>query len=157
MSIPEPGAAAPRFSLADQHGKKHKLVGFRGKFLVLYFYPKDDTPGCTKEACQFRDMSREFAKRNAAVVGVSGDNVASHAKFAEKFSLPFPLLADEEHALCEELGVWQEKKNFGKTYWGIVRTTFIIDPAGKIAKVFKRVKAEGHDQQVLKWLDENAG
>ncbi len=143
------GDKAPAFSLKNSAGKTVKLSDFKGRRLVLYFYPRDNTPGCTKEACAFRDISSKLQALNAAVVGISTDDVASHEKFAAKFELNFPLLADTENAVAEKYGVWQEKNNYGKKYFGIARTTFVIDEEGRIAKVFKRVKVDGHDDQVL--------
>jgi peroxiredoxin Q/BCP len=152
----QPGKAAPAISLKDQDGNTQSLKDYKGKFVVLYFYPKDDTPGCTTEACQFRDGIADFTKRNAVVLGVSPDDEKSHAKFAGKFSLPFPLLADTERTVCEKYGVWQEKQNYGKTYMGVVRTTYLIGSDGKVAFVWPKVSAKGHDQEVLAKLDELA-
>lgn len=155
---PGVGSPAPNFRLQDQDGAWHTLEQYRGKWVVLYFYPKDNTPGCTKQACSFRDNSSKFAALNTQVLGVSTDSVESHVKFAEKFSLSFPLLSDPDHAVAEKYGVWKEKMNYGKKYMGLVRTTFIIDEAGKIAKVFNSVKVDGHEEKVLKALGEmNAG
>jgi peroxiredoxin Q/BCP len=152
------GDKAPAFSLKNGEGKTVKLSDYKGKRVVLYFYPKDNTPGCTKQACAFRDNSSKFAALNTQVLGVSTDSVESHVKFAEKFSLSFPLLSDPDHAVAEKYGVWKEKMNYGKKYLGLVRTTFIIDEAGKIAKVFNSVKVDGHEEKVLKALGEmNAG
>lgn len=150
----EIGRKAPAFKLTDQHGKPHALADYVGKWVVLYFYPKDDTPGCTKQACQFRDAKRKLASRGAVVLGVSPDSEASHQRFAEKFELSFPLLADPDKAVCEKYGVWQEKKNYGRTYMGVVRTTYVIDPTGKVAARFDRVKVADHDAKVLSTLDE---
>jgi peroxiredoxin Q/BCP len=141
------GSPAPDFSLESTSGKKVSLHDFRGKPVVLYFYPKDDTPGCTAEACSFRDRHTEFGK--AVVLGVSPDDMKSHGKFREKFSLPFDLLADPDHATCEAYGVWKEKSMYGKKYMGVERSTFIIDKAGKIAKAFINVKVPNHDTEVL--------
>lgn len=145
----ETGKAAPAFNLDSTEGKKIDLKGLKGKKVVLYFYPKDDTPGCTKEACNFRDTAAAFAAENAVILGVSPDEVESHLKFKEKFHLTFPLLADVGHKIAEAYGVWKEKTNYGKTYMGIERTTFVIDTAGKIATIFPKVKVEEHHQEVL--------
>lgn len=146
------GEAAPDFELADQSGKTHRLADYRGRWVVLYFYPKDDTPGCTKEACAFRDNLARFSKRKAAVLGVSPDSVESHQKFAGKFKLPFPLLADPDKTVCQAYGVWQEKVNYGRKYMGVVRTTYLIDPEGKVSHVWPKVKVAGHEVQVLSAL-----
>jgi peroxiredoxin Q/BCP len=148
----EEGAKAPAFTLATDEGKKVKLSDFAGKKVVLYFYPKDDTPGCTKEACAFRDRSKEFAKLGAVVLGVSPDGVESHAKFKAKYELPFTLLADEGHALAEKYGAWREKNMYGKKSMGVQRSTFIIGADGKVAKVWKKVSVDGHDEAVLEAL-----
>lgn len=147
---PVAGDDAPAFSLVSTDGTTVSLSDFVGKqAVVLYFYPKDDTPGCTKEACAFRDLSAEFAEAGAAILGVSRDTTDAHGKFTSKFGLNFPLLADTEGSLCEAYGVWVEKNNYGKKYMGIDRTTFVIDVSGKIAKVFPRVKVDGHVDAVL--------
>ena len=143
------GNKAPMFTLPDQNGEKVALKDFKGKKVVLYFYPKDLTPGCTTEACDFRDASAAFKRKSCVVLGISRDNVAMHLKFQEKHQLNFSLLADEDGKVCEKYGVWQEKKLYGKEYLGIVRTTFIIDEAGKIAKIFPKVKVAGHVELVL--------
>lgn len=140
---------APAFSLASTAGKNIGLKDLKGKKIVLYFYPKDDTPGCTKEACNFRDGIADLEKAGAVVLGVSPDDVASHEKFQKKFSLPFALLADTDHAVADAYGVWKEKSMYGKKYMGIERTTFIIDGKGKIAKIFPKVKVEEHHAEVL--------
>ena len=145
----EEGKPAPNFELATDTGERVKLSDYRGQAVVLYFYPKDDTPGCTVEACGFRDSYDDFVKRGAVVLGVSPDDEASHVKFKDKFSLPFTLLADPEHAVADQYGVWGEKKFAGKTYFGVNRTTFLIDSDGNVAKVMKNVKPDGHPQQVL--------
>ncbi|MCX5658269.1 MAG: thioredoxin-dependent thiol peroxidase [Planctomycetota bacterium] len=150
----EPGQPAPDFKLADQAGATHALKDFRGQWLVIYFYPKDDTPGCTTEACQFRDGIAEFKKRGVAVVGVSPDNEKAHAKFAAKFSLPFPLLADVDKAMVGSYGVWKEKSMYGRKYMGVERTTYLIDPKGKVAHRWEKVKVTDHDADVLKKIDE---
>jgi peroxiredoxin Q/BCP len=148
MSI-EVGKAAPAFTLTDANGKQVSLKDFKGKDVVVYFYPKDDTPGCTREACGFRDAKAKFAKHKAVVLGVSPDSPASHEKFRAKYKLPFTLLADEGHKVAEKYGAWREKNMYGKKSMGIVRSTFVIDAAGTVAKVFKAVKVDGHDEQVL--------
>ncbi|HEY7148019.1 MAG TPA: thioredoxin-dependent thiol peroxidase [Gaiellaceae bacterium] len=145
----EEGKPAPDFELATDTGERVKLSDYRGQPVVLYFYPKDDTPGCTVEASGFRDSYGDFEKRGAVVLGVSPDDEASHAKFKSKYSLPFTLLADPDHEVAERYGVWGEKKYAGKTYWGVNRTTFVIDADGNIAKVMKNVKPDGHPEQVL--------
>lgn len=149
MPHPQEGKAAPAFNLPASSGKKVSLKDFHGKVVVLYFYPKDNTSGCTKEACQFRDAAQEFESQDAVVLGISPDSIASHNKFIEKFGLPFLLLSDEDHSIAEKYGVWQEKSMYGKKYFGIVRTTFVIGRDGKVARVFEKVKVPGHDQEVL--------
>jgi len=151
------GKPAPAFSLNDQDGKKHTLKEYSGQWVVLYFYPKDDTPGCTTEACQFRDGISDYKKRKAAIFGVSPDDEKSHGKFAAKFSLPFPLLADTETKLCQAYGVWKEKSMYGKTYMGVERSTFLIAPDGKLAAEWRKVKVDGHDADVLAKIDELKG
>lgn len=148
----EEGEMAPDFSLVADDGKKVTLSGLRGKKVVLYFYPKDDTPGCTTEACSFRDNLSMLQSRGAVVLGVSPQDEASHTKFKEKYSLTFPLLVDLDHAVASEYGAWGMKKNYGKEYEGILRTTFVIDEQGKVKKVFRNVKTEGHALQVLEAL-----
>ena len=148
----EPGSAAPEFSLQDARGRTVTLRDVRGKHVVLYFYSKDDTPGCTTEACAFRDDHGVYTDRNAVIIGVSPDDVASHAKFAQKFGLPFMLLADPDHTVAEAYGVWKERERDGRTFWGIERTTFVIDPKGQIAQVFRRVRPDGHSREVLEAL-----
>ncbi|TWU29388.1 thioredoxin-dependent thiol peroxidase [Bythopirellula polymerisocia] len=150
----EPGQKAPAFNLATADGTKVKLSDFLGKAVVLYFYPKDDTPGCTREACAFRDAQADIKKAGAVVLGVSPDDAASHTKFRDKFKLNFPLLADTDHKIAEKYGAWREKNMYGKKSMGIQRSTFLIDPAGKVARVWKRVSVDGHDQQVLAALNE---
>jgi peroxiredoxin Q/BCP len=145
----EEGKPAPDFELATDAGERVKLSDYRGQPVVLYFYPKDDTPGCTAEACGFRDSHTDFEKRGAVVLGVSPDDESSHVKFKNKYSLPFTLLADPEHQVADRYGVWGEKKYAGKTYWGINRTTFVIDADGNVVKVMKNVKPDGHPEQVL--------
>ncbi len=150
----EQGERAPAFTLTADDGSKVRLSDLKGAPVVLYFYPKDDTPGCTKEACAFRDRSAELNKLGATVLGVSPDDVASHAKFRDKYSLNFPLLADPDHAIAEKYGAWREKNMYGKKSMGVQRSTFLIGPDGKVAKVWKRVSVDGHDQQVLEALGE---
>ena len=150
---PEVGTPAPDFALPTQNdGETVRLSDLRGKIVVLYFYPKDDTPGCTTQACRFRDMATEYTDAGAVVLGVSTDDAASHRKFADKFTLSFPLLADTEKAVSTAYGVWKEKNNYGKKYLGIERTTFVIDRAGNVARVFPRVKVEGHGDAVLEFV-----
>lgn len=143
------GKKAPAFSLKDGEGKKVALKDFAGKTVVLYFYPKDMTPGCTTQACDFRDSMTRIKRKKTVVLGVSRDSEERHQKFKAKYDLNFQLLADEDGKVCEKYGVWQEKKLYGKTFMGIVRTTFIIDPDGKIKKIFPKVKVKGHVDQVL--------
>jgi peroxiredoxin Q/BCP len=144
-----PGARAPAFSLPSDSGSLVSLKDFKGKTVVLYFYPKDDTSGCTTEACGFRDSWRAVQAAGAVVLGVSPDGPASHQKFRKKYELPFPLLADEDHAVAEAYGAWGEKSMYGRKYFGVLRTTFVIDPAGRIARVFEKVKPRGHAAEVL--------
>lgn len=151
MAVTE-GAAAPAFTLESSRGKKVSLKDFKGKKVVLYFYPKDDTPGCTKEACSFRDAIADLKKAGAVVLGVSPDDVASHQKFISKYELPFELLADTDHAVAEKYGVWKEKSMYGKKYMGIERTTFLIDESGKLARIFPKVKVDAHSEEVLSAL-----
>ncbi|MBQ9544684.1 MAG: thioredoxin-dependent thiol peroxidase [Clostridia bacterium] len=145
----EKGMKAPDFTLTDKDGKKVSLSDFLGTKIVLYFYPKDNTPGCTRQACAFAGLNREFEKRGIKVVGVSRDSVASHVKFAEKYSLPFVLLSDPELEAIKAYGVWQEKKNCGKVTMGVVRTTFIIDEKGVIAEVMPKVKPDTNAAEIL--------
>ncbi len=145
----EEGQPAPDFSLQDDHGKTVKLSALRGKPVVLYFYPKDDTPGCTKEACAFRDLENEFVKHGAHVLGVSPDDVESHGKFRDKFQLNFPLLADPGHKVADRYGAWREKNMYGKKSMGIQRSTFLIDAGGVVRKVWRKVSVDGHDDQVM--------
>jgi len=142
------GDKAPDFSLPDQDGKTVSLKSLKGKQMVLYFYPKDDTPGCTKEACGFRDSLKAIEKINTVVLGVSMDNAASHHKFIKKYSLPFPLLCDEDGTVSKAYGVYKLKNMYGKTYWGIERSTFIIDETGKLKAIFRKVKVDGHVDEV---------
>jgi thioredoxin-dependent peroxiredoxin len=143
------GAKAPAFSLPSDDGGTVALKDLKGKKVVLYFYPKDDTSGCTTEACEFRDSWAAVKRKGAVVLGVSPDGVKSHGKFKEKYDLPFPLLADEDHAVAEAYGVWGEKSMYGRKYFGILRTTFVIDEAGRVVKVFEKVKPKGHAAEVL--------
>lgn len=143
------GAVAPDFELEDENGVPHKLSDYRGKFVVLYFYPKDDTPGCTTEACNFRDDYSAYTKAGVVILGVSPDNVKSHAKFKMKHQLPFTLLADINHEVCVTYGVWALKKMMGREYFGVMRTTYLIGPDGKIVKVFEKVKPADHSAEVL--------
>lgn len=151
------GKAAPAFHLADQAGEKHRLSQYKGQWVVLYFYPKDNTPGCTTQACGFRDAEDAVQARGAVVLGISPDDEKSKAKFASKYGLNFPILADEGAKVCSKYGVWQEKSMYGRTYMGVVRTTFLIDPQGKVAKRFDKVKVKGHTEAVLEALDAAAG
>ena len=150
----EAGEKAPDFTLSADDGTRLRLSQLKGKPVVLYFYPKDDTPGCTKEACAFRDRSKELKKLGAVVLGVSADSVESHEQFRDKFELNFPLLADEDHQVAEQYGAWREKNMYGKKSMGIQRSTFLIDPTGKVARVWKAVQVDGHDEQVLTALAE---
>ena len=148
----EAGTVAPDFTLPDQHGESVSLGQFRGKWVVLYFYPKDMTPGCTTEACNFQEALPDFQKIDAVILGVSKDSVARHKKFAEKYNLQFPLLSDVEINVCETYGVYGKKKLYGREYMGITRSTFIIDPDGKIVKVYPKVKVKTHHEEVMKDL-----
>ncbi len=148
LSIKE-GDNAPKFSLKSHRGEKIQLSDFHGKYVVLYFYPKDDTPGCTIEAKEFRDLSQKFESKNAVVLGVSPDSLESHCAFADKYSLGFHLLSDENHEIAERYDAWGEKNMYGKITYGIIRSTFLIGPDGKIVKVWKKVNPEGHAQKVL--------
>ena len=149
MALPKVGIQAPEFSLPDQEGKIHALNTYHGKWVLLYFYPKDDTPGCTKQACAIRDDFPAFKKSGLVVFGISADSVKSHGKFAEKYDLPFTLLSDEEKKTIHSYGVWAEKKFMGRTYMGILRTSFLIDPEGNIATVYEKVKPDVHAEMVL--------
>ena len=148
----EEGAKAPAFTLTADDGSKVKLADLKGSPIVLYFYPADDTPGCTKEACAFRDRSQELKKLGAKVFGVSPDDVTSHVKFKSKFKLNFPLLADPDHQVAEKFGAWREKNMYGKKKMGVVRSTFLIGPDGVIQKVWRSVKVDGHDAAVIEAL-----
>mgnify|MGYP006255243699 FL=1 len=152
----EEGKKAPAFTLHADDGSKVKLSELKGNPVVLYFYPRDDTPGCTKEACAFRDRQDEIKALGAQVFGISPDTVESHVKFRDKFSLNFPLLADPDHAMADKYGAWREKNMYGKKSMGIQRSTYLIDADGKVAKLWKRVKVDGHDQQVIDALNELA-
>jgi len=142
------GSKAPDFTLPSDAGGDVRLSALRGKKVVLYFYPKDDTPGCTIQACDFRDATPAFEKLDAVVLGVSADSVGSHAKFRSKFGLTFPLLADEDHAVCEAYGVWKERSMYGRKFMGIERSTFLIDPKGTVAEVWRNVKPKGHAEML---------
>jgi len=157
MPFPVVASPAPAFSLTDQHGATVSLDALRGKWVVVYFYPRDDTPGCTREACNFRDNFGALKALGAVVLGVSGDSAASHQKFAAKYELPFTLLVDTGHEMAKTYGAWGTKKNYGKTYEGIIRSTVIIGPDGNVAKVFPKVKPDAHGAEVLEWLKANAG
>jgi peroxiredoxin Q/BCP len=150
----EAGKKAPDFTLAADDGAKVKLSALAGTPVVIYFYPKDDTPGCTREACAFRDRQSELKKLGAKVFGVSPDDIASHEKFRDKFKLNFPLLADPDHKVAEKYGAWREKNMYGKTSMGIQRSTFLIDAAGKVARVWKKVQVDGHDDEVMAAIKE---
>jgi peroxiredoxin Q/BCP len=154
MSTPEPGDVAPDVALPDETGTVHHLADQRGRWTILYFYPADDTPGCTTEACQFRDLNESYADTGADVWGVSPDGASSHRKFREKFDLPFTLLSDPDHDVANRYGAWAEKTNYGKTYMGIVRSSYLIDPDGRIARAWPKVKADGHAAAVLAALEE---
>lgn len=147
------GTRAPKFSLKDQNGTTVRLTDFRGKKVVLFFYVRDDTPGCTREACSFRDSTRRLTSKRVAVLGVSPDSVASHRHFSDKYELPFPLLVDEKAAIAKKFGVWGKKNMYGRTYYGVIRSTFIIDEAGKIMKEYRRVRVDDHLSQILKDLE----
>lgn len=148
--MPQPaGIQAPDFTLSDENGNPRSLKDFLGKAVILYFYPKDDTPGCTKEACNFRDDYAEYQKADVVILGVSPDSPKSHARFKQKYNIPFTLLADEERVVCNLYGVWGPKKYMGREYDGVYRTTFLISPDGMIKKVFENVKPDGHSQEIL--------
>ena len=150
MSLIDPGKKAPAFSLKDQGNETHTLADYAGRPVVLYFYPKDDTPGCTKESCAFQENLPKFKKGKAVILGVSVLGTASKAKFAEKYDLTFPLLADEDHAVMEKYGVWQEKAMYGKKYMGVARTTYLIGADGKVVQRWDGVKVDGHAEEVLR-------
>ena len=143
------GDKAPELAIPDQDEKKVSLKDFKGKQVVLYFYPKDDTPGCTKESCEFRDSESQILRAGAVILGVSLDGKESHQKFIEKFGLPFPLLSDEDAAISKTYGVYKEKNMYGRKYWGIERSTFVIDTEGKLKTIFRKVKVDGHVDEVL--------
>ena len=149
MTIPKEGNKAPDFNLHSSNGGNIALKDLKGKNVVVYFYPKDNTPGCTVEACGLRDSFKEIEKLNTVILGISPDSLGSHENFINKFQLPFLLLADENKKMCQVYGVWVEKSMYGKKYMGVARTTFIIDKNGKIAKVFEKVKPEGHNQEII--------
>jgi peroxiredoxin Q/BCP len=146
------GRPAPTFDLLDDNGVRRRLSDFRGKPVILYFYPKDDTPGCTKEACNFRDDYSAYQKAGVTILGVSPDSVESHVKFKSKYQLPFPLLADEDHKVCDAYGVWGPKKLMGREYEGVLRTTFLINANGSVARVFEDVRPSEHSAEVLEAL-----
>jgi peroxiredoxin Q/BCP len=149
MSMPQAGDLAPEIALPDEHGTIHHLSDRAGSWTVVYFYPKDDTPGCTTEACQFRDLHADIAGEDAAVWGISPDGSGSHSAFRAKFGLPFMLLSDEDHAVAERFGAWQERTNYGRTYMGIARSSFLVGPDGHIAAAWPKVRADGHAAEVL--------
>jgi thioredoxin-dependent peroxiredoxin len=151
-SMPTAGDPAPEVALPDEHGTIHRLSDRRGSWTVVYFYPRDDTPGCTTEACQFRDLTDDLRALDAEVWGISADGAGSHAAFRAKFGLEFPLLSDEDHAVTEAYGAWQEKVNYGRTYMGIVRSSFLVDPDGRIATAWPSVRADGHAAEMLATL-----
>ncbi len=144
MPLIEPGSKAPAFALKDQHNRTHRLADYAGQHVILYFYPKDDTPGCTVESCDFQAKLPQLRRKDAAVLGVSILDEASKAKFADKHGLTFPLLADADHAVADKYGVWQEKSRYGRTYMGIARTTYLIGPDGKVVQRWDNVKVDGH-------------
>ena len=151
------GTRAPAFTLPSQNGKV-RLTEQRGRWVVVYFYPKDDTPGCTTEACAFRDLKKEFEKQGAVVLGISPDDRDSHIRFAEKYDLSFPVLVDRDARVANKYGAWREKKNYGRTYLGIVRSSFLIDPSGKIVRIWDNVRVKGHVEKILATLrEERAG
>jgi peroxiredoxin Q/BCP len=150
----EPGQDAPDFALPDQDGREVNLSDFRGQTVVVYFYPKADTPGCTTQACGVRDHRADYAQAGAVVLGVSPDPVASVKKFHDKYGLDFSLLADEDHSIADAYGVWVQKSMYGRTYLGNERTTFIIDPGGRVSRVLRKVKPSEHDEQVLQALED---
>jgi len=154
MKMPDAGDRAPDIQLPDESGTIHRLGDQRGRWTIVYFYPTDDTPGCTVEACEFRDANDTIIERGADVWGISPQGAASKRAFREKFHLPFTLLADEGHAVADAWGAWVEKNNYGRTYWGTARTTYLVDPDGVIARAWHKVKPEGHAADVLKALDE---
>ncbi|MEJ2543856.1 MAG: thioredoxin-dependent thiol peroxidase [Calditrichaceae bacterium] len=148
------GQSVPQFSLPDQSGENHNINDYKGKWVILYFYPKDLTPGCTTEACNFQDALPDFNSIDAVIFGISKDSVSKHKKFAEKYNLQFSLLSDENNDICEQFGVWQKKSMYGKEYMGIVRSTFLVNPEGKIAKVYPKVNVKEHHAEILNDLKE---
>ncbi len=153
MHMLEAGTKAPDFALLDKDGKEVRLSDFAGKRVVLYFYPRDNTPGCTRQACAFAKAYEGFRSRNVVVIGISKDSVASHLKFAQKYELPFILLSDPELQTIQAYGVWQEKKLYGKTSMGVVRTTYVIDPEGRVEKVMPKVKPDTNAEEILAWME----
>jgi peroxiredoxin Q/BCP len=152
MPVPKEGTKAPDFKAIASNGKTVSLKDFKGRNIVLYFYPKDDTPGCTVEACGFRDAGKNIDRLNAVILGISPDNTASHERFIKKFDLPFLLLSDEDKKISRAYGVWVKKSMYGREYMGVARTTFIIDANGKVGGVFQKVKPQGHDNEILEFL-----
>jgi len=152
MPLIEPGKKAPAFSLKDQHGKVHRLSDYTGRPVILYFYPKDDTPGCTKESCEFQAALPQLKPASAVVLGISILDEASKARFAQKHGLTFPLLADADHEVADKYGVWQEKSRYGRKYMGIARTTYLVGPDGKVVQRWDNVKVDGHVEQVAEAL-----
>ncbi len=152
MSTLHAGDLAPEVALPDEHGTIHRLADRKGSWTVVYFYPEDDTSGCTMEACQFRDRNTDIQGLDAEIWGVSPDGAGSHAAFRAKYGLPFTLLSDEDHAVAEKYGAWGEKQNYGKTYVGLIRSSFLVGPDGRLAKVWPKVKADGHADAVLETL-----
>ena len=153
-AAPQPGSPEPEFALPDEDGTVHRLADQRGRWTIVYFYPEDDTPGCTTEACQFRDLHVSIVAQDADVWGISPDGAASHVRFKTKFDLPFTLLSDLDHAVAERYGAWVLKQNYGRQYMGIQRSSFLVDPAGRIARTWPKVKADGHAAEVLAALAE---
>lgn len=153
MHMLEAGTKAPDFALLDKDGKEVRLSDFAGKRVVLYFYPRDNTPGCTRQACAFAKAYEGFRSRNVVLIGISKDSVASHLKFAQKYELPFILLSDPELQAIQAYGVWQEKKLYGKTSMGVVRTTYVIDPEGRVEKVMPKVKPDTNAEEILAWME----
>jgi peroxiredoxin Q/BCP len=154
MSVPEQGDPAPGFTLPDDHGTVHRLADRRGHWTVVYFYPEDDTPGCTTEACQFRDTHGTILDEDAEVWGISPDGAKSHARFRAKFDLPFTLLSDEDHAIAEAYGAWTLKSRFGREYMGVQRSSFLVDPEGRVVRAWPKVTADGHAAEVVAALAE---
>lgn len=146
------GDAAPNFQAQDDQGQTHRLADYKGRTVVLYFYPKDDTPGCTAEACGFRDSFEQYRKKGTVILGVSPDDAKSHGKFKLKYKLPFPLLADTDKAICTAYGAWKEKSMYGRKYMGVERSTFVIGPDGKLRAVYRKVSVPGHVEAILKAL-----